>query len=355
MTLNDYERICDAEFIPWEKLRGKRVLITGATGLIGYSLTSALLYANRKRNLNLSVLALVRDEARARKRFSELLTADVPLRFLTGNVETLPDVDGTVDYILHGASCTASSAFVCQPVETIQISVQGTFQMLSLARKKKCDGFVYLSSMEVYGHPPKGRKVKESDACSFRSQEVRNSYPISKLQCENLCCAYAAEYKVPAMIARLAQTFGPDAHPDDSRIFAEFGRCIRDQKDIILRTRGETERNYLYAADAVTALLTIMLKGQPGEAYNVADESAYCSIAEMAQRIAKAGGIGVRFEVQDENNYGYNSPVFMNLDTSRIRSLGWRAGKYETRHEDHLDMYAKMMCQFFKRDGKGSA
>lgn len=346
MTIDDFEYICAAEYIPWERLRGKRLLITGATGLIGFSLTSALLYANRKRNLHLSILALVRDETRAVDRFAKWLIDDAPLKFLVGNVETPPKIEGEVDFILHGASTTASCDFVCRPVETIRTSVLGTLHMLSLAAQKSCEGFVYLSSMEVYGHPSKGHKVKESDECNLLPQEVRSSYPISKLLCENLCCSYVAQYNVPVVIARLAQTFGADVHPNDVRIFAQIGRCIRNREDIVLHTQGKTERSYLYVADAVTALLTILLKGQPGQAYNIADEHVYCSIAEMVQRIAKAGGIGVRFELTDEHNRGYGRPIFMDLDTSRIQALGWRVEAVGTTREDRLDMYAQKMGQY---------
>lgn len=319
----DLASICAADFVPWERLRGKTVLITGATGLIGFTLTGALLYANEKRDLGLTVLALVRDEAKARQRFGSCLAAGAPLRLLTGTVEEPPPVEGPVDYILHGAAQTASLAFVRQPVETIRTAVLGTAQMLELARQKQSAGFVYLSSMEVYGHPPKGHKVAETDACSLQPLDVRESYPISKLQCESLCRAYAAEYGVPAVIARLAQTFGPGVHPADTRVFAEFGRCIRDKRDIVLRTKGETERSYLYTADAATALLTVLLKGQPGQAYNVADESTYCSIAGMARRLAAANGLCVRYELEEKQKRGYPEPVYMDLDTARLRALGW--------------------------------
>lgn len=319
----DLEYLCGVDFVPWEKLRGKTILVTGATGLIGFTLTSGLLYADEKRCLGLTVLALVRDEKKAQQRFAGQLASRAPLRFLVGTVEEPPEVHGAVDYIIHGASQTASRSFVQRPVETIRTAVLGTVQMLELARQKTVAGFAYLSSMEVYGHPPRGHKVVETDACSLQPLAVRESYPISKLQCESLCCAYAAEYGVPATIVRLAQTFGPGVHPDDTRIFAELGRCVREKRNFVLRTKGETERSYLYAADAATALLTVLLKGQPGQAYNAADESTYCSIAEMSKRLAAANGLRVRFALDGNRKCGYPEPIYMDLDTSRLRELGW--------------------------------
>ncbi len=323
----DLMRICSADFIPWEKLRSKTVFITGATGLIGFNLVNGLLYANRKKTLGMSILALVRDEARAKERFAAVVHAKEPIQWIVGTVEELPAVAQSVDYIIHCAGQTASKAFVQRPVETIRTSILGTLQTLELARRKHVAGFVYASSMEVYGHPPKGHKVLETDVCGLSPLAVRNSYPVSKLQCESLCCAYASEYGIPVVIARLAQTFGPGVHPDDNRIFAEFGHCIQEKQDIVLRTKGETERSYLYAADAVTALLTILLKGQPGKAYNVADENTYCSIAEMAQKVAVSNNIGVRFELDKENECGYPEPVYMDLDITQLRELGWLTKK----------------------------
>lgn len=324
---SDFESICAAEFVPWEKLRSKTVLITGGTGLIGSTLIGALLYASEKRQLGITVLALVRDENRARQRFVDLPVSGTPLRFVVGTIEKPPVIDGSVDFIIHTAAQTASEAFVRQPVETISTAVLGMRHILELAREKKSEGVLFTSSMEVYGHPPRGQKVTETDGYALSPLDVRNSYPISKLQCESMCCAYAAEYGVPAVILRLAQTFGPGVHPDDRRIFAEFGRCVREKRDIVLHTPGETERSYLYTADAATAILTAMLKGRPGQAYNAADERTYCSIADMARNVAAANGIGLRFELENETAHGYPESVYMNLDASRLRWLGWQIGE----------------------------
>lgn len=320
----DMERVCSADFIDWDRLRGKTVLVTGATGLIGFTVVNALLYANEKRELGLTVLALIRSVERAEKRFAYRRN-DKSLKFIVGSVEKLPEIEENVDYIIHGASQTASKMMVEQPVETILTAVTGTKNILELAKDKKVEGMVYLSSMEMYGHPERGHKVTEKDAGELSPLEIRNSYPISKVQCESLCCAYASEYGVPVMTARLAQTFGPGINYNDTRVFAYFGRCVAEKQDIVMKTKGETERCYLYTADAASAILTIMLRGSKGSAYNIADESTYCSIAEMAEKIAERNGISVRFDVQDSAKNGFPDAVYMDLDTSMLRALGWRA------------------------------
>ncbi len=319
----DLKDVCVVSFIPWDKLRNSIIFITGATGLIGTGIVNSLFYANKEKGLNLKLIALVRNVEKAEDRFKDILEDDT-LAFVQGSVEELPDIDADIDYIIHGASQTASKEFVKHAVETINTAVTGTKNLLELAKKKEVKGFVYMSSMEVYGYPEKGHHVTEDEIGTFTSLNLRNSYPISKILCESLCCAYASEYSVPTRIVRLTQTFGPGVHENDNRIFAYFGRCVNEGQNIVLKTAGETERCYLYTVDAVTAILTILLKGSNGEAYNVADENTYCSIAEMAERVAFEAGIKVEYDIQPPAVNGFPDTLYMYLDTTKLKNLGWK-------------------------------
>ena len=200
--------------------------------------------------------------------------------------------------------------------------------MLELAKRKNVSGIVYLSSMEVYGAPETDEKIRENHATNLQTTEVRTSYPESKRMCESLCVAYASEYQVPAKIVRLTQTFGPGVNYNDGRVFAEFARCAIEKRNIVLHTKGETKRNYLYTLDAVMAILTVLVKGASGEAYNAANENTYCSIYEMAKLVAKEianGEIKVEIKEEDTAKFGYAPPLKMNLDTTKLRALGWNA------------------------------
>jgi nucleoside-diphosphate-sugar epimerase len=178
--------------------------------------------------------------------------------------------------------------------------------------------------MEVYGYPEKGRKVRESYSGAVDSLNVRSSYPLSKKMCENICVSYAAEYGVPARIIRLTQTFGAGVKQGDKRIFGYLADCAYKGEEIVLKTKGETERDYLYTADAITAILTVMLSGKDGEAYNAADEGTYCSIAEMAGAVSEKWGTGLRVEAADAAKSGFLDTLYMDLDTSKLKSLGWQ-------------------------------
>lgn len=333
---DDMDFIASYETIAWEKLFNKTILVTGATGLIGSTLINALIYANNKKSLNLKIVALVRSITKARKLFKE----DKNLQFVIGSVEDLPKIDVPIDFIVHGASPTASTFFVEHPVETINTAVIGTMNLLKLAVEKRVLGFTYLSSMEVYGAPHADDIIYENQGTTIDTMSVRSCYPEAKRLCESLCASYASEYKLPATAIRLAQTFGPGVSKDDNRVFAEFVRCAMQGQDIVLQTAGTSKRCYLYTADAVTAILTVLLNGEAGEVYNAANKATYCSIVEMAQLVAeKLAKKEIKIHVPNNGKHEqkFSPPHNLNLGTEKIEKLGWIASK------DLLEMYERMM------------
>jgi len=339
----DLERLCTCEFIPWEKLIGKTVLVTGATGLIGYTLTSALLYYNMVHNAGMKVLALVRDRERAQEKFRGQLADQCSLKFVVGDITNLPEIDGNVDYIIHGASPTASAYFVEKPVETIMTAVLGTRNLLEVAKVKQVSGFVYLSSMEVYGAPQTDNLISETYPTAVDTMSVRSSYPQAKLLCENLCASYCGEYGVPAKVVRLAQTFGPGVAADDQRVFAQFARAVMNKEDIVLQTSGESKHAYLYTADAASAILKILAQGSVREIYNAANLETYCSIFEMAQIVIKElrnGTIHVFTQSDEKKKSTFPPRHCLRLNPEKLCELGWQPTV------GLPDMYRRMLACF---------
>ena len=82
------------------------------------------------------------------------------------------------------------------PVETLLTSIEGTKNILNLAREKKCISVVYISSMEMYGAFNISKEVRENDLGFIDNLKVRSNYPESKRLCENMCVAYCSEYGV---------------------------------------------------------------------------------------------------------------------------------------------------------------
>lgn len=309
----------------FQLLNNKTILITGATGLIGYTAAASILHYSEEIENAPKLIAVVRNVEKAKKMYEGFAGSNI--KFVVSDICDKFEIDEPIDYIIHGASQTASKAFINEPVETINTAIKGTINMLELAREKQVKSFVYLSSMEVYGAPINDEKIDEKYSTNLDTMSVRSCYPESKRMCESLCASYYSEYGVPARVVRLTQTFGPGVTYNDGRVFAEFARCAIEGRDIVLHTKGETKRNYLYTEDAAAAILTVLLKGKNGEAYNAANEETYCSILEMADIVAgKCANrkIDVDVQLDDISNFGYAPTLKMNLDTSKLQALGWQ-------------------------------
>lgn len=323
----EYSDLAQRAVINWSKLEGKTILITGATGLIGSCCIRLLLEYNKTSSKPVYVLALVRDKEKANKLFSEYSKKD-GLEFVVSDLVDFDQFNIKCDYIIHAGCPTASNYFVNRPVETASSIVKGTLNMLELAKCNKVSSFVYVSSMEIYGNGNSHRgidmKLKAEDVGYVNPLNMRSSYPEGKRIAEFYTAAYFHEYGVHTKSARLAQTFGPGIPLNDNRVFAQFARCAIEQKDIVLRTTGESTRMYNYTTDAAVALITILLEGKDGVSYNVANESTYSSVREMAELVASKcadGEIAVRLEI--DPNAPYPPEHHLPLDTSDLQKLGW--------------------------------
>ena len=290
---------------------GKTVLVTGATGLVGGALVRRLARDGHR------VLALARHAPAAP--FPE------GVRFVAADVRHPPEIAGTVDGIIHAAAPTSGRFFSEHPDETYAIIVEGTRALLDFACAHGTSAFVFLSSMEVYGAPATDAPLDESAGFVGDPAAPRNSYPRGKRAAEALCARYAAERGLRAMSVRLAQTFGAGVSPTENRVFAQFLRAACAGETIRLSTAGTSTRMYLETDDAVSAILAVLERGAAGEVYNAANPATYCSLAEMARRVAaRFGGAGVALGRDDDPaNACYPPPHHLRLDVAKLTALGW--------------------------------
>lgn len=323
----DYNYIANYSSVNWISLRNKSILITGATGLIGSTIVHGLVRHNQITENNIKIYIFVRNIEKAYNLFNDYIKEGW-IKLIEGDICNIIFLEENIDFIIHGASETASKVFVEKPVETILTALNGTKNILDLAVKKNIKSMVYLSSMEVYGTPLDNIPLAEDHMGYLNPLSVRSSYPESKRMAENLCISYYSEHRIPVRIIRLTQTFGPGISLHDERVFAEFAKCILYSQDIILKTRGITRRMYLYVSEAVTAILTLLTRGQNGSAYNAANPDTFCSISEMAEMIAAKFGNGhikVIYPADEMPNQNYAPAQSVYLDTSYMESLGWKA------------------------------
>ena len=321
----DLRYIADADLM-WDSFRGKVFLVTGATGLVGSVFIRALLNADRQHDLGLRVIALVRNEKKAKEIFADEENGEI-LSFVCADICEEWKITEPVDFILHAAAVTKSKTMVEHPGEVIRTSLLGMQRVLECARENRITKMVYLSSMEMYGQVG-DRKADETVLGYLDLSNIRSCYPESKRMCECMAAAWHSEFGVPVCSARLAQTFGPGILPGESRVFAQFAKSVLEERDIVLRTKGLSEGNYCYTRDTILALLILLLKGVPGEAYNVVNEESHMQIREMAQMVAEkvAGGrIRVVYDIPENTaETGYAPDVKLRLDGSKMRALGWQ-------------------------------
>ncbi len=348
----DLENIAKKE-IPYERMKGSSIIVTGATGLVGSILVRALAHINREQSLGMTIMPFVRSLEKASDMFGDLLyRRDV--KVVCGDVTDKIHWDGPLDFIIHCASVTASKTFVSKPVETIETAILGTETILKLAREKQIKSMVYISSMEAFGiTDPNLKRIREEDLGYIDVTNVRSCYSEGKRMCELLCTAYAHEYGVPVKAARLAQTFGAGVPAEEGRVFAQFIKSAMAGQDIVLHTKGESFGNYCYTADAVSGILTILLLGEHSNVYTVVNPETTTRIKDMAAMVAERFSQGrskVVFDIPvDAGMYGYAPDVTMHLCADKLMTLGWQPeyGLY--------DMYKRMKESWESKEIKGEA
>ena len=308
-----------------QELYGHSFFISGGTGMIGSSLIEVLLEMNRKYQARISIVAGVRDTDKAKERF--LQTSDWEgLSFVQYDALSDFQLDFDPDFIIHGAGNAHPSFFVTEPVETMISQLNGLNVLLKAAAERKgIRRVLYISSGEVYGRKNDEFPYSEENYSYVDILNPRASYPSAKRAGETLCAAYGNEYGVDTVIVRPGHIYGPGITDSDSRASAVFSRNARNSEPIIMKSSGLQKRSYMYSLDCVSAILTVLVKGEKGQAYNLSNPASVVTIREMAEAFAKAGSVEILYEdPSDQEVLGYNLMDHSILNSEKLRSLGWK-------------------------------
>lgn len=317
--------------LPWEKLQNANVMITGAGGQIGSFLVDVLMRRNEETGMNCSVYAVSRNDVTAKERFVAYWKEEL-FSFISYDILQPLRIEKKFDYIIHLASNTHPLAYSTHPISTIATNVIGTNNLLAYAVKYGCRRFLFASSNEVYGENRGDTEFFDEKYCGYIDcNTLRAGYPESKRCGEALCQAYMREHGMDFVVPRFTRSYGPTLLQSDTKAMSQFIRKAISGEDIVLKSEGNQYYSYSYVADAVSGLLTVLLRGETGEAYNVADGKSDIRLKDLAAIIARMCGRKVIFEIPDETEKaGYSTATKARLDGSKLIELGWEM-KYDIR------------------------
>lgn len=339
-----------------ESLKGKTLLITGTTGTIGSFVTDVLLRYDQITQGGIRVVAAGRNVQKLEQIYGRYASLQTVRYDLSRDIS----FDFDIDYIIHTAGNAHPAAFNGNPVGTIVDSVNSIYRLLEYGRKHRAKRLLYVSSGEVYGQGDSmPDELDESYSGYLDTLSPRSCYPMAKRAAENLCASYTKQYGLETVIIRPCHTYGPCITSSDNRAHAQFIRNVLDDGDIVLKSTGTQMRSYNYVADCVSALLTVMVKGNSGEVYNTANPDARCTIAQLAGIIAEKAGKKVVFAEPSPEDLDDRTPVAKQVLSSRkIEALGWKSAfSLEQGLEHTLEILkgCRILCRRgIVQDGKDS-
>jgi UDP-glucuronate decarboxylase len=322
----DIEGILTAD-LPWEAFSGKRILVTGAAGFLPSYFVETLLALHEHGEGASEVVGLVRNLARARRRFAHHADRH-DFRLIDDDLSRPLVCRGKFNYIIHAASQASPRFYDTDPVGTLIPNMLGTYYLLERARADGCRGFLFLSSGDVYGDVASNDPIVESRYGRLDPTAVRSCYGESKRMAETLCVCMHHQYGLATYIGRLFHTYGPGLAANDGRVFADFVQDIAHWRDLVVKSDGSAGRAFCYVSDAIRGLFTILLKGRPARPYNVGNDEACVTIAELAKTLVEAfpeRSLRVVFDASKRGASYVKSPFTCSYpNVSALRGLGWR-------------------------------
>ena len=301
------------------ELAGKTVLLTGGRGFLGRYFTQVFAH------LNDEVLA----EPVTLVSLDNLITAGeegakaAPLEHVTfiehDVIEPFP-WDGPLDYVIHAAGIASPFYYRAYPLETLRVAIAGTRHMLDLADKAGAR-FAFFSSSEIYGDPdPVHVPMAESYRGNVACQGPRACYDESKRVGETLCYIYHTANGTETNTIRPFNVFGPGMQETDYRVLPNFASRIKAGKPLNVYGSGNQTRTFCYITDAIVGFLLVILKGVPGEAYNIGTPVPEISMLDLVGRIQAVSGREVAHNIVEyPDSYPADEPSRRAPDIRKAR------------------------------------
>jgi nucleoside-diphosphate-sugar epimerase len=333
----DVEFVCDRASAELEALAGTNLLVTGGGGFLGYMLLHVLAQVGNGDGRQPIRLTVYENFRRGRRRWLDALTKRRNVVLVEHDV-TQPMPGGTppFDFIVHAASIASPTFYRQFPIETIDANVNGLRYLLDYARARSeagrgLRGMLFFSTSEIYGDPsPDAIPTPETYRGLVSCTGPRACYDESKRLGETLSVNFAQQYGVPVAMARPFNNYGPGLDINDKRVLPDLARNIFDGQDLVLLSDGRATRTFCYIADAVVGYLKVLVKGAPGEPYNIGIEAPEISVGDVAARLAATAKelFGYRgkvvFKTSQDRAYLVDNPSRRCPDITKARTaLGY--------------------------------
>jgi nucleoside-diphosphate-sugar epimerase len=335
---SDLTALTDAAADEFRAMEGSNLLLTGGAGFLGYYLVQAALFWNRRSAKGRPVhLTVVDNYKRGAPDWLLALRGDPNLVLLEHDVRRpLPQGPREFHYIIHAAGIASPTYYRRFPIETMDTNIDGLRHLLEYARGRSASpepvqGFLFYSSSEIYGDPLPGNiPTPEDYRGNVSCTGPRACYDESKRYGETLCVNFARQYDLPVTMARPFNNYGPGLKITDRRVIPDYARDILAGRDIIMLSDGSPRRTFCYATDAIAGYYKVLVRGRPGEPYNIGVEQPEISMLELAERVTALGrelfdyaGRVVR-QASTEQDYLVDNPTRRCPDITKARTeLGY--------------------------------
>ena len=295
VVTKDIEYILENLSDEFQHLRGKKILLTGGAGFLGYYFVQSVLEWNVRVDENQKIALTIYDNfiRGVPSWLTELVNHSWLLLKEHDISHPLPHDINDFDYIIHAASIASPTFYRKYPIETMDANVNGLRNLLEYClqqqekRNKSVKGFLFMSSSEVYGDPsPENIPTPETYTGNVSFTGPRACYDESKRYGETLCVNFSRHYGLPIKIARPFNNYGPGLSITDRRVIPDFAFDVFCGRDITLLSDGSPTRTFCYVADAIVGYFKVLVRGRNGEAYNIGVEEPEISIVDLAEMVA---------------------------------------------------------------------
>ncbi len=305
---SDIDEVCD--LMDLENFYGLKILLAGGQGFLGRYFVKIIERINELKNLNIKLTVVDNSISSNLTHQKNSFSNNVTL--INGNIidENFVKSLDDCDIIIHAAGIASPYYYRAKPLETLEVSVNGTKNLLELCKKNKSK-LIFFSSSEIYGDPdPKNIPIQESYRGNVSSLGPRACYDESKRLGETLCYVYKHYFNIHTNIIRPFNIYGPGMQEIDYRVMPNFASNIKSSQNLKLYGSAKQTRTYCYITDAMLGFFKVILNGVSGEPYNIGNPNPEISVEDLANIFIKTSNKNINTDIIDyPDSYPADEPM----------------------------------------------